>query len=262
MRPLSGTSEATVAPSLDYGPGRSTRGSRSSHECHTARFPIHSRVRLSESVRQGELRGARGIVVAWSRGKCSVELDDLATYGRFAGEWVDVREAALDFCHEPRPPRRGRKLPRFSPNTPPWVRQLVLAVLDAHSESLAEFEWAPKPPSTTPRVLGRMEPGRVRIMNNGSAAEQKRTVLHELAHVLSRPRGHTQAFWNMYWMLIRDFGGDIEHAYAVCPKRSYSRGALTAFQRIFGQGANADASVGRLVRASFKRTTTKAGDDG
>jgi hypothetical protein len=122
----------------------------------------------------------------------------------------------------------------FARPTPEWVRQLVAEVLDEYDAAPILFEWRPSPRRRRPRGLGFADLTRRRIVvrDNGTLAEQRQTVLHELAHIITGLPGHRLAFWDLCWKLYRERGVDLE---AALRSSANHKKALVSYQRVIGE---------------------------
>jgi hypothetical protein len=205
-----------------------------------------ARVAISDRALRRGLTGALGTVVSYGRTRYLVQLDDAPVNGRYAGTRWRCYEQHLAPSDAPPPssPVLAVDPPRaaapawpaltFARPTPEWVRRLVAEVLDAHGAAPILFEWRPSAKRRRPRGLGfaDLTGRRIVIRDNGSVAEQRQTVLHELAHIVVGLPGHRLAFWDLCWTLYRDRGVDLD--VALRSSANYKR-ALVSYRRVIGE---------------------------
>jgi len=70
---------------------------------------------------------------------------------------------------------------------------------------------------------------RIVVTAGSSRQDQKVVLLHELAHVLADPRGHSAHFWDAVWELFR--WGKVPVRYAKEREGNYRKRALVAYHR-------------------------------
>ena len=205
-----------------------------------------ARVAISDRAQRRALAGAVGTVVSFGRTRYLVQLDDEPGNGRHAGTRWRCYEHHLEPSDAP-PPSSAQLNPEppraaapawpaltFARPTPGWVRQLVAEVLDEYDAAPILFEWRPSPKRRRPRGLGFADLTRRRIVirDNGTLAEQRQTVLHELAHIIAGHPGHRLEFWDLCWKLYRDRGVDLEAA--LRSSANYKK-ASVSYVRVIGE---------------------------